>query len=748
MNGNALTNTGVTSVISGSADILVSTDENGIVTVSKSGSGAGGTVALAPLFVQADSSNGSSIWINKTGSGNLIQLSTGISPVNRFVVDQTGAIVTGSISFNQLTNMPSITNTVGGVSGNITLGTGLGMVGQSLQSNGVLSIGSLTGVIGLGAGLSTSGNNIIATGSGVGSIAGTLNQINVTGSGNLTLSLPQSIATSSSPTFAGLTLTNALPVASGGTGSTTDSGARSSLGMAARGANSDITSLTALTAITPTSSLTIGATDQSLTLQGSNVSIAGNSGGFTNTLSLVAPTANVTYRLQTAAAGTYDVCITAGNCAGLGGGVTTTPGNNTIGRLSKFIYGSAIGDSIVSESGTTISIVNGNLSVNTITPTAAAIIGATTQSLTLQGSATTLSSTSGSYTNTLSFTTPSGSSKSIVIPNASGTVAVSASGPLLIDANGNLSCPTCVTSTGGDVTDINGQTGDVIIASITPSSIVTTTGTITIQDASTTVKGLASFNSTNLTVTNGAVNTIQGIATSSSPTFAGLTLGAALSVASGGTGLGSTPTAGQLLIGNGAGYTLSTLTQGSGITITSGSGSISIAATGGSTCPTCATRALDNLVGVAINTSLLPGVTNSIDLGSASLAYRNGYMAGVMQTGSIDAIAAASLSIGATNATAIALNANATVAANKSLTANGAALFQDATNSTTAFQIQNAAGTRLLNVDTTNGGATIGSATLTVGQYNNAGKVDYTTGSYPYSVTTADFNGDGKIDMA
>jgi hypothetical protein len=35
-----------------------------------------------------------------------------------------------------------------------------------------------------------------------------------------------------------------------------------------------------------------------------------------------------------------------------------------------------------------------------------------------------------------------------------------------------------------------------------------------------------------------------------------------------------------LLIGNGSGYTLTTLTQGSGITITNGSGSITIAATG------------------------------------------------------------------------------------------------------------------------------------------------------------------------
>jgi len=47
----------------------------------------------------------------------------------------------------------------------------------------------------------------------------------------------------------------------------------------------------------------------------------------------------------------------------------------------------------------------------------------------------------------------------------------------------------------------------------------------------------------------------------------------------GGTGLTTTPTNGQLLIGNGTGYTLSTLTAGTGITVTNGSGTITLAAT-------------------------------------------------------------------------------------------------------------------------------------------------------------------------
>ena len=58
------------------------------------------------------------------------------------------------------------------------------------------------------------------------------------------------------------------------------------------------------------------------------------------------------------------------------------------------------------------------------------------------------------------------------------------------------------------------------------------------------------------------------------------TLSGAITIANGGTGLGTTPTNGQLLIGNGTDYTLATLTAGSGISITNSSGGITIAASG------------------------------------------------------------------------------------------------------------------------------------------------------------------------
>ena len=53
-----------------------------------------------------------------------------------------------------------------------------------------------------------------------------------------------------------------------------------------------------------------------------------------------------------------------------------------------------------------------------------------------------------------------------------------------------------------------------------------------------------------------------------------------LAVAYGGTGLTSTPANGALDIGNGTGFTRTTLTAGTGVTITNASGSITIAASG------------------------------------------------------------------------------------------------------------------------------------------------------------------------
>lgn len=85
-----------------------------------------------------------------------------------------------------------------------------------------------------------------------------------------------------------------------------------------------------------------------------------------------------------------------------------------------------------------------------------------------------------------------------------------------------------------------------------------------------------------------AINFVQVSATQIYSAGTGLTLTnttfsltAPVAVNLGGTGSTSAPTNGQLLIGNGTGYALASLTAGSGISVTNGAGSITIAATGG-----------------------------------------------------------------------------------------------------------------------------------------------------------------------
>jgi hypothetical protein len=88
------------------------------------------------------------------------------------------------------------------------------------------------------------------------------------------------------------------------------------------------------------------------------------------------------------------------------------------------------------------------------------------------------------------------------------------------------------------------------------------------------------------------------------PSFITISLGIGLPVSSGGTGLTTIPTNGQLLIGNGTGYTLNTLATGLGISVANGVGTITVANTG----------VLSNIAGLGISVSSPTGdvtITNT-----------------------------------------------------------------------------------------------------------------------------------------
>jgi hypothetical protein len=87
---------------------------------------------------------------------------------------------------------------------------------------------------------------------------------------------------------------------------------------------------------------------------------------------------------------------------------------------------------------------------------------------------------------------------------------------------------------------------------------------------------LTKTDDTNVTLTLGGTPTTSLLAATS------LTLGwtGQLAIGRGGTGVNTTPANGQLLIGNGTGYTVANLTAGSGVTISNSAGGVTIAATG------------------------------------------------------------------------------------------------------------------------------------------------------------------------
>ena len=120
-------------------------------------------------------------------------------------------------------------------------------------------------------------------------------------------------------------------------------------------------------------------------------------------------------------------------------------------------------------------------------------------------------------------------------------------------------------SSGGAKVTFSAGTKDVFVTYPAGRSVESTSATIT------------TLNGTTLGYTSANITTLSG----TNFTATSLTLTNALARAQGGTGLSTAPTNGQLLIGNGTGYTLSTLSAGSGISITNSAGSITLSTSGG-----------------------------------------------------------------------------------------------------------------------------------------------------------------------
>jgi hypothetical protein len=92
--------------------------------------------------------------------------------------------------------------------------------------------------------------------------------------------------------------------------------------------------------------------------------------------------------------------------------------------------------------------------------------------------------------------------------------------------------------------------------------------------------GVIVFGTTNITFVQTSTAQIYSAGTGLTLTGTQFSLTSPVAAALGGTGVTAAPTNGQLLIGNGTGYSLATLTAGTGVSIVNASGSVTINSSG------------------------------------------------------------------------------------------------------------------------------------------------------------------------
>jgi hypothetical protein len=353
-------------------------------------------------------------------------------------------------------------------------------------------------------------------------------------------------------------------------------------------ANAQITGTLTTNTIVPTGALSIGSTTQKFTVQGDSTSeITATDTGFKTSVGFGrkagngAPTANINYIFQndsSLTAGTYYVCTSVGNCSSATGTITSNTGG-TSGKIPKFTSGTNIENSIISDNGSGLVTVDGNLTVG-VSGSGALTLGV---SGTGNGSLIFRNATNA-FKTTFNPATSQTSDSVIQLPNQGGTIAVAATGPIQLDAvSGQISCTTCLTTTTGVVSILGTKSGSTAVkGALTLNNSLTSGSTITLNDAVAdgTTKGIATFNSTNFTDTAGVINTAQAINSTASPTFNNLLLQGTSGLTVGGNG-----NVGQVVFKDGSTsfsntFSAATFSAARTITVPDASGRLAISASG------------------------------------------------------------------------------------------------------------------------------------------------------------------------
>lgn len=217
----------------------------------------------------------------------------------------------------------------------------------------------------------------------------------------------------------------------------------------------------------------------------------------------------------------------------------------------------------------------------------------------------------------------------ISVTNASGAITVTNTG--VTSWSGGTTGLSSPTST-GSVT----ITGTLIAANGGTGQSVYTVGDLLFANTTTTLSRLSDVPTGNVLISGGS-----GVAPLWGKVNLATSVTGFLPAANGGTGVTATPTNGQLLIGNGSGFTLATLTAGTAISVTNASGAITVTNTG-----------VTNVTGTA-NQVAVSASTGSVTLSTPSTFIAPGTIQDT--TGMLYSTNAAVSAAGTTQGTATAL---------------------------------------------------------------------------------------------